>query len=171
MKTRVATFFIMLAFWVVMSGMFDAFHLTLGIFCCLLVSHFSHDLLFPETGNAQRSWFKDVVGICLYLPYLLWQILLANLQVAWIVLHPRALEMIDPHIFRFYTTLTRPISKVTFAQSITLTPGTITVNIYKDPEGKNPDQFAVYALTREAAEALPGDMEERVAKALEPNHG
>jgi multicomponent Na+:H+ antiporter subunit E len=112
-----------------------------------------------------------MVGMILYLPYLLWQVLVANLQVAWIVLHPRALEMIDPHIFRFHTKLTRPISKVTFAQSITLTPGTITVNIYRDPENKLPDQFAVYALTREAAAALPGDMENRVARALEPANG
>lgn len=167
MKTRIATFLVMFAFWVLMSGMFDAFHLSLGVICSLLVAHFSHDLLFPQTSGLWPGGFKDVVGILLYLPYLLWQILLANLQLARIILHPRAFDMIDPHIFRFYTKLTRPIAKVTFAQSITLTPGTITVNIYKDPEGKNPDQFAVYALTREAAEALPGDMEDRVAKALE----
>ncbi len=171
MKTRVATFFIMLAFWVVMSGMFDGFHLGLGVLCCLLVAHFSHDLLFPASAEPQPSWFHDVVGVLLYLPYLFWQVLIANLQVAWIVLHPRALEMIDPHIFRFYTKLTRPLSKVTFAQSITLTPGTITINIYRDPAGEKPDQFAVYALTKEAAASLPGDMEERVAKALEPSNG
>jgi multicomponent Na+:H+ antiporter subunit E len=68
--------------------------------------------------------------------------------------------MIDPHLFRFDTTLKRTISKVTLAQSITLTPGTITVNIHEN-------QFAVYALTREAAQSLPGEMERRVAKALE----
>jgi len=171
MKTRVATFFIMLAFWVIMSGMFDGFHFSLGVLCCLLVSYFSHDLLFPESSGNQRSWFLDIIGILLYLPYLLWQILLANLQVAWIVLHPNAMQMIDPHIFRFHTKLKRPISKVTFAQSITLTPGTITVNIYKDPEGIKPDQFAVYALTKEAAAGLPGEMENRIAKALEPENG
>jgi multicomponent Na+:H+ antiporter subunit E len=172
MKTKVATFFIMLAFWVIMSGMFDGFHFSLGVLCCLLVTHFSHDLLFPENpdknNKSRTNWTSDIIGLILYLPYILWQVLIANLQVAWIVLHPRGLEMIDPHIFRFYTKLTRPISKVTFAQSITLTPGTITVNIYRDPEGKNPDQFAVYALTKEAAASLPGDMENRVAKALEP---
>lgn len=171
MKTRVATFFIMLAFWVIMSGMFDAFHLSLGVICCLLVAHFSHDLLFPPDPAPSRSWLLDIIGTLIYLPYLLWQILLANLQVAWIVLHPRAMEMIDPHIFRFKTKLKRPISKVVFAQSITLTPGTITVNIHKDDAADVPDEFAVYALTREAAAALPGDMEERVAKALEPDNG
>ncbi len=171
MKTKVATFFIMLAFWVVMSGMFDGFHLSLGVLCCLLVAHFSHDLLFPAKNGPQQNWLRDIVGVSLYLPYLLWQVVLANLQVAWIVLHPNALEMIDPHIFRFYTKLTRPLAKVTLAQSITLTPGTITINIYRDPAGEKPDQFAIYALTKEAAASLPGEMEERVARALEPING
>lgn len=168
MKTKVATFIIMLIFWVIMSGMFDRFHLTLGVLCCLLVAHFGHNLLFPKSTGKQQNWLRDITGVALYLPYLMWQILLANLQVAWIVLHPRALEMIDPHIFRFKTKLTRPIAKFAFAQSITLTPGTITVNIYSDESGEQPDEFAVYALTNAAAEALPGEMEERVAKALEP---
>jgi len=156
-KAKIATFVIMLVFWVIMSGMFDAFHFSLGVICCLLVAHFSHSLLFPDKGV---SWFRELGGFLLYLPYLLWQIIIANLQVAYIVLHPRMLELIDPHIFRFTTTLKRPISKVAMAQSITLTPGTITVNIYED-------QIAVYALTKEAAESLPGEMEKQVARALE----
>lgn len=157
MKAKLATFTIMLIFWVVMSGMFDAFHFSLGVICCLLVAHFSSALLFPEEDN---PWFRELAGMLLYLPYLFWQVLLANLQVAYITLHPRMLDKIDPHLFRFDSTLQRPISKVTLAQSITLTPGTITVNIHEN-------QFAVYALTKEAAEALPGEMERRVAKALE----
>ena len=155
---RVATFLVMLVFWVVMSGMFDAFHLSLGVLSCLLVAHFSHDLLFKE-GEA-RTWTRDLVGILLYLPYLFKEIVLANLHVAYVVLHPRMLDLIDPSLIRFKTTLKRPISKVTFAQSITLTPATITVSI-------DDDEFTVYALTRSAAESLPGEMEQRVARALE----
>lgn len=157
MKAKLATFVIMLIFWVVMSGMFDAFHFSLGVICCLLVTYFSHDL-FNSAENPLR--WRGLFGVLLYFPYLLWQIILANLQVAYITLHPRMLEKIDPHLFRFDSTLKRPISKVTLAQSITLTPGTITVNIHDN-------QFAVYALTQEAADALPGEMERRVAKALE----
>ena len=157
MKAKIATFVIMLGFWVIMSGMFDAFHFSLGILCCLLISYFSSDLLFPEQG---KPWVRELVGMILYFPWLVWQILIANVQVAYIILHPRMLEKIDPHLFRFKTKLTRPLSKVAMAQSITLTPGTITVNIHED-------EFTVYALTREAAESLPGEMEERVARALE----
>lgn len=157
MKRKAATFIIMLVFWTVMSGMFDAFHFSLGILCCALVAFFSSDLLFPEAG---KPWLKETIGMIRYLPYLLWQIVVANLQVTYIVLHPRMLDKIDPHLFRFETKLKRPISKVAMAQSITLTPGTITVNIHEN-------QIAVYALTREAAAALPGEMERQVAKALE----
>jgi len=148
----------MLVFWVVLSGMFDAFHFSLGLLCCALVAQFSHGLLFY--GDEKTDWFKGTFGVICYLPWLFYQIVLANLQVAYIVLHPRMLDLIDPHVIRFKTKLKRPISKVTFAQSITLTPGTITVSIHED-------EFSVYALTREASDALPGEMEERVAHALE----
>jgi len=158
MKAKITTFAVMLIFWVVLSGMFDAFHLTLGIVCCLLVAHFSHDLLFY--GEDKRGWWRSLIGLVAYLPWLFYQIIIANLQVAYVVLHPRMLELIDPHVIRFKTRLKRPISKVTFAQSITLTPGTITVSIHDD-------EFSVYALTRSASDSLPGEMEARVARALE----
>lgn len=156
---KIATFFTMLTFWILLSGMFDAFHLSLGVISCLLVTWFSHDLLFY--GEKKRYWLQGLLGIALYVPWLFWQILLANLQVAYIVLHPRMFDLIDPCLIRFETTLKRTFSKVTFAQSITLTPGTITVNIHEN-------EFTVYALTRSAAEALPGEMERRVGDALEP---
>jgi len=148
----------MMVFWVTLSGMFDAFHLTLGVISCLLVAHFSHDMLFP---SSERSWWSDFFGLILYFPYLAKEIVLSNLQVAYIVLHPRMLDLIDPQLIHFRTKLTRPVSRVTFAQSITLTPATITVSI-------NEDEFTVYVLTRGGAEGLPGEMEERIVAALEP---
>jgi multicomponent Na+:H+ antiporter subunit E len=158
MKAKFATFAVMLLFWVILSGMFDAFHLSLGVICCLLVAHFSHDLLFFKVGNYSTA--KSLLGMVVYLPWLFYQIALANLQIAYIVLHPRMYDLIDPHVIRFKTKLKRPISKVTFGQSITLTPGTITVSIHDD-------EFSVYALTRSASDSLPGDMETRIARALE----
>ena len=158
MKAKLATFVAMFTFWVVLSGMFDAFHLTLGVISCLLVAHFSHDLLFY--GDDDQSWVRGLWGFITYVPWLFYQIIIANMQVAYVVLHPRMFELIDTHVIRFKTKLKRPISKVIFAQSITLTPGTITVSIHDD-------EFSVYALTRNASESLPGEMETRVARALE----
>lgn len=157
MKAKIATFIIMLIFWVIMSGMFDVFHLSLGVISCLLIAFFSSDLLFPEGGN---PWLRELFAMAAYLPWLVGQILLANLQVTYIILHPRMLEKIDPRLFRFKTSLTRPLAKVAMAQSITLTPGTITINVHED-------EFTIYALTSAAAKSLPGDMEKRIARALE----
>lgn len=155
---KVATFIIMLTFWVVMSGMFDGFHLTLGVISSLLVAQFSHSLLF--FGRSRGSALGRILGLLGYLPWLFYQIVLSSYDVAKIVLHPRMLELIDPQLIRFKTQLKTDLAKVTFAQSITLTPGTITVSIYED-------EFTVYALTRAGAEALPGEMEQRVKQALE----
>ena len=152
------SFLIMAVVWVILSGMLDPFHLTLGVICCGLVAHFSHGLLF--WGGDAKSWLRGFVRWILYIPSLFWEIILANIHVIRVVVHPRMLEIIDPQVIHFRTILKRPISKVTLAQSITLTPGTITIDI-------RDDEFLVHALDRTVAEGCPGAMEERILKALE----
>jgi multicomponent Na+:H+ antiporter subunit E len=153
---KLLTFVVLFAFWIMLSGMFTPVMLGLGVLCCLLVTLLSADLLFGP-GTARIT---AVVGMLRYLPWLFQQIVIANLQVAYIVLHPRMLELIEPQLLRFRTRLRHPFSRVTFAQSITLTPGTVTVSIHDD-------EFTVFALTDAAAASLPGEMERRVAIALE----
>lgn len=155
---KFVTFVIMFFFWVLLSGMFDAFHLTLGIVSCLLVSFCSHELLFY--GKPDKAWMKRLMGVVLYSPWLFFQICLASIEISYIVLHPRMLEVMDPRLIRFRTRLKTNLARFIFAQSITLTPGTITVNMADN-------EFTVYALTKKAAESLPGEMEARVSKALE----
>ena len=64
---------------------------------------------------------------------------------------------IFPHIIKFKTRLKSEMALTAFANSITLTPGTITVDI-KD------GYFYVHALDRSLADSLPGDMEDRIAR-------
>ncbi len=149
----------MLCFWVILSGMFDPFHLTLGVISCLLIAFFSAELLFE--GLAIRVRARQVFGMLAYLPWLFWAIIVASLQVAYIVLHPQMLKKMDPQIIRFKTKLKSNFARVTFAQSITLTPGTITISLQDD-------EITVYALTKNAADGLPGEMERRIGRALEP---
>lgn len=159
MQAKILTFIVMLLFWVMLSGMFDPFHLSLGVICCLLVAQFSSHLLFKEMKVSLSA--RQVIGLIVYQPWLFWEITLSSLQVAYLVLHPQMKKKMDPQLIRFKTRLKSQFAKVTFAQSITLTPGTITVSI-------NDDEMTVYALTGAAAESLPGEMERRVARALEP---
>lgn len=153
--TVIYTFLIMFGFWVLLSGKFDLFHLTLGVISSLLVAIMSHDLLFTERKRKGR--LAEALRFIRYIPWLLFQILKANLHVATLALHPRMIDLIDPKIIKFKSKLKKDIALVTLANSITLTPGTITVRC-QDGE------FYVHALSKVSASGLPGEMEERVAK-------
>ncbi|MBN1843332.1 MAG: Na+/H+ antiporter subunit E [Deltaproteobacteria bacterium] len=156
-KTRfqnfVGTAFILFAFWMLLSGHFDAFHLTLGAICCGLVAYLFHDLLF---ANVRVGDMRIVVARFIsYIPWLIKQIVLSNLHVASVVLRYRM--PIDPQIVTFKTKLETDISSVTLANSITLTPGTITMDI-------RDGVFYVHALDQKVADDLnAGEMEDRVA--------
>ena len=154
----VATFIIMLALWCMLSGKFDLFHLTLGVISCALVSYWSADLLF--TGPLTGTTFRTAFGFLKYLPWLLYQILLAARHLLYLSFHPRMMELIDPQVIRFRSRLKSDLSQVTFANSITLTPGTITVyvNFHRD--------FSVHAIDSFSGDALPGEMELRIARAF-----
>ncbi len=144
---------ILFVFWVLLSGHFDLFHLTLGGLCAAFVAYFFHDLLFV---NVRVGDIRTVVWRFIrYIPWLLGQILIANMHVAALVLRPKM--PIHPRIITFKTKLETDISRVTLANSITLTPGTVTIDIR---EG----EFYVHALSHLVAEELyGGEMEDRVA--------
>ena len=100
-----------------------------------------------------RQWFRF---IC-YIPWLLYQVFLANVHVMSLAFNPRLSEVIDPGIIRFKSKLKKPMSLFIFANSITLTPGTITVFVSITGE------FTVHVIDEHSGLALPGEMEEKVA--------
>jgi len=146
----------MFAGWIVLSSRFDAFFLILGVIASCLVAYFSGELLFPGTKVKRpfRRWLK-FLG---YVPWLIYQIFKSGVHVLRLVFHPRMMELIDPQLIRFRSKLTSDVSRTTFANSITLTPGTITV--FVNLHGL----FTVHAIDSESAESLPGEMEERIAR-------
>lgn len=155
---RILTFCILLGLWLILSGKYDLFHITLGIISCVIVLMFSGDLLFGRSRVTEivRLW----VRIGAYIPWLLYQILLSNFHILYVVLHPRMMELIDPSIIRFQSALKDELALVVFANSITLTPGTITVYVSVDGD------FQVHAIDKKSAEPLPGDMEARIIRAF-----
>ena len=154
----ILTFIIMCGTWVLLSGKFDAFHLSLGVISCALVAYFSSDFLFssPKPRVVLSQW----VRFATYIPWLMVEIAKANLHVMKLVLHPRGMDMIDPHIVKFRSKLKSDLALVTFANSITLTPGTITVSVSLDGD------FKVHAIDKASGDPLPGEMEQRIAKAF-----
>lgn len=152
------TFVIMFGVWVILSGRFDWFHLSLGLISCGIVSFLSSDLLFPapKIKGLVRQWARFIR----YIPWLLLEIIKANLHVTYLVFHPRMMELIDPRIVKFRSKLKSDLALVTFANSITLTPGTITVDVSIDGD------FKVHAIDKASGDPLPGAMEANIAKAF-----
>jgi len=150
----IVTFLLLLPLWLLLSGHYDLFHISIGIACCALISLYSTDLLFSSAKIATHHIV--ILRFILYIPWLIYQIILANILVAKLVLSPKL--KIEPQIFSFKTKLTSDLAQTTYGNSITLTPGTITVEI-------KGDEFYVHALAGNFADdLLTGDMEKRISK-------
>jgi len=149
----------MLGFWFLFSGRFDLFHILMGVVSCLFVSAISSRLLFPNVlpSGLLKCWLKFAA----YLPWLFNQIFLANLHVLYLSFHPKMMDLINPKIIEFDSRLKSDVSRTTFANSITLTPGTIT--IYAGIMGT----FAVHCIDDISGQDLPGEMESKIAKVFD----
>jgi len=162
----VATFVILAIVWVLLSGKFDAFHLALGGVSCAIVALMSQDLLFQQRGRGFAARFAEALRFIPYCCWLLYQIVLANLHVILIAVSPRLCSReLDPHVFTFRTRLKSDFARFVLANSITLTPGTVTIRIEED-------LFYVHAISKKAAGDLTAgesmsEMERRVAWVFE----
>lgn len=156
---RVLTFLVCFATWIVLSGRFDLFHLALGVIASIIVSIISADILFPV--HEFRRFPKMCARFILYLPWLLFKVFEANLKLLYLSFHPRMHEHIDPQIITFQSRVKGNMALLIFANSITLTPGTVTVHV--SVLGK----YTVHAIDAKSAEALPGRMEQKVEQIFE----
>ena len=149
------TFIISMVTWLILSGQFDSFHISLGIVSSLIVAWLSGDLLFQNP--IQKGFMARAIRFVIYIPWLMVQIFIANLHILKIVFHPNPSAVIDPKIVKFNSKLSGQMPLYIFANSITLTPGTVTifVNVF--------GTYTVHAIDRQSAEALPGEMENKIA--------
>ena len=150
----VLTALIMFVFWIFLSGEFSFILLLSGIISSLLVSYISHDLLIGN-GNMKLGFIRTIRFIR-FLPWLLWQIVLANIDLAIRTLHPKM--PINPMLLNFKNNLKTDLGMVIMANSITLTPGTVTIDV-------NENEFLVHVISEKAAQSLiSGEMQARVKK-------
>ena len=144
--------FLLSIFWIINSGHFDPLLLGFGVFSIALVVWINHRMS-KATGEYRppviRSW--RLPG---YIIWLLKEIVKSNIEVVRCIYqrHPQ----IEPSVFKIHATQESDIYKVLYANSITMTPGTITLEV----EG---DEFTIHALTRSSREGVEsGDMDTRV---------
>lgn len=138
----VSQFAALAAVWLLLSGHYDALLLTFGAASCVFVCVIAHrfDVIDHESHPLHMSW--RLPG---YWLWLLVEIVKANIDVARCILDPKL--PIDPRLFELAPTQTSDLGRVIFANSITLTPGTISVDVA-------PDRILVHALTGEGEAAL-----------------
>ena len=162
MLRALVLFVFLLVSWLLLSGHYTPLLITLGVV----------SVLFAVT-MAVRVNANDDEGLPLYLMlrlplYLVWlvgQILLSNWATIRLILNGR----ISPCLCRVPTKEMKTASLVLYANSITLTPGTVTIEVEGDGYNKN-DAFLVHALTHDMADELRGgDMERRV-RSLDATH-
>ncbi len=147
----------LLAFWAALSGeLHNAFLVGSGAVTCIAVTGIA-----VRGGLIVSDWGfgRLLLAVVRYLPWLLLQIVAANVRMIRTVWDPTL--PIDPRSATVPVELHTPTGRATFANSITLTPGTVTIDA-------PPEQFLVHALLpSDVEDLLAGDMQRRVA-ALEP---
>ncbi len=144
-------------FWWLLSGHADPFLLGAGALTAVLVAGFGR--LFGYADEEGHPIELILPGL-LYWPWLIKEIVVSALGVARIILTPSL--PISPRLLTVWPTQKTAAGVVTFANSITLTPGTITVEAERDPRNKR--YLVIHALTEETAAGLEtGDMDRRVS--------
>jgi len=122
------TVIVLFSIWLLLTASLDIQELTMGFVLSLIVAALTYDV-FTRAGLANLHPRRVAYAIA-YLPYFLWAMIMANLDVAYRVLHPR--RPIRPGIVKCRTILKSDTGKLSLANSITLTPGTITLDVDGD---------------------------------------
>jgi multicomponent Na+:H+ antiporter subunit E len=146
------------AFWIALSGKLDAVHLVMGAVTAALVTRLSSDLLFTRTDSGRVYWLTFIPWgrFVAYLPWLAWEVVKANYQVLKLVLGP--LSKLRPTVVSFKPPLSSEVSRAVLANSITLTPGTVTLDVGLD------GVYHVHAIDEASARGvLDGAMARKVA--------
>ena len=147
-------FITLMIVWLLWSGHYAGLVIAFGVASCLLVALIARKMKIDDAEGVPVHLFLRLLT---YAPWLFWAILKSNIDVAVRILKPSL--PISPRIFKVKTSQKTDLGRVIYANSITLTPGTVSLDL-------DGDEITVHALTRESAEDLEtGLMDARVTRA------
>ena len=121
-------FTFLIAIWLALTTTFQWQELSVGIFISLVLALFLNKN-YLKLGLPPLN-IKRIIFFILYIFVLFIEIIKANFDVAYRVIHPKM--PIKPGIIIIKTKLKQDIAKMILANSITLTPGTFTLDIKGD---------------------------------------
>lgn len=125
MKSRIILFFLAFLVWMGLTWPPDWQHAFIGVFVASFVAYMTGDMLVkrPHMFRSPKRYFWFLY----YIPIFVWECFKANIDVAYRVGHP---DMpINPGIVKVKTTLRSDTGLTFLANSITLTPGTLSVDV------------------------------------------
>lgn len=149
---------VLYGFWLILSGHYTYWLLSMGVVCSVLIALLIRKMgILDEEGHPAQLIFRAV----LYWPWLIIEIIKSSWTVTKIILSPSM--PISPTLLKVRGTQRSSIGVYTYANSITLTPGTISIEV----EG---DEISVHALTTSGADDLAeGSMDRRVSDFVRAN--
>ncbi len=153
----------LLVFWLALSGRLDPVFVTLGVISAALLTPVSEHLITTVLGRREERPRINLLALASYLLWLVSRIPPAGVSVAATVMHPRRAPR--PGVVRFRTGLSSPAARTLLANSITLVPGTMTINV---EDGR----FTVHAFDPPStADLASAAMQRRIARVfgLEPD--
>jgi multicomponent Na+:H+ antiporter subunit E len=154
MLQKIGLFIALCVGWILWSGYFKPLLLGLGLASALVCSYLALRMRRADGEGSQFKILQHVHQLATYWPWLLLEIAKSNLEVAKIILSGKM--NIDPVMIRLKAGQTTEMGQVIYGNSITLTPGTVTVDI-EDGE------LLVHALTQSGADGLhEGEMDRRI---------
>ncbi|MBC54148.1 MAG: hypothetical protein CMQ34_09995 [Gammaproteobacteria bacterium] len=156
MKHMTGLLFFLALLWWVLSGYTTPLLISLGIVSVLFAAFLAYrmDVVDEESHPLHLS-----VKLIRYWLYLLWQIVISNIKMVKIILSPN--PDIDPRIVSVQIRQSSQLGKVVLGNSVTLTPGTVTLKI-------EDSRIEVHALNQESAQGVEqGTFDERVPARVE----
>ncbi|MED5371868.1 MAG: Na+/H+ antiporter subunit E [Myxococcota bacterium] len=154
MARTLIIFVVLLATWLSWSGVYEPLTIGFGVASSAFVALLTRRLGADEKGSNSGFWLR----LLLYLPYLFKEILLSNLHVARVILSPKM--PIKPQLIRVPCGPKTPLGQTLYANSITLTPGTITLDL-------RDGSLLVHALTQDTAEGVQEGTMDRKCQRVE----
>ena len=149
----IALFLFLFGFWLLMSGHYTVLITSLGVISCLLCVYLTIKGNFLDNETIPIYFFPRLIQ---YTIWLIKEIFISNITTAKVILSKSE----EPELFSVKATQKTNEGKVTYANSITLTPGTVTTQI-KD------NVFEVHALTKEFGDEGRGSEMDRMVTWLE----
>ena len=158
MKYTVSLSLVLFGVWLLWSGHYTPLLLFFGVLSCGVVVAIARRMGIVDQEGAPVELPLRALS---YLPWLLWEIVKSNVDIARRILTPSL--PVNPRLIKIKAGQRTDIGRVIYANSITLTPGTVTVGV----EG---DELTIHALTEEAADSLQtGEMNRRVTRLEDAN--